>query len=161
MKENTYEFSSALKDLWLQRKHTIVTLNATICCCCSVVSRARLFWDPIDGGSSGSSVPGISQARILEWVSMSFSSGSSWARDQTCVSCLSGGFFTTALPGKPRDRLKRLFTSVPRFAPTVDLTSFSLRYSVSQIIILQTPAVPKRPLSKDLMSDFYSEISDY
>ena len=27
--------------------------------------------------------------------------GSSWIRDQTCVSCISGGFFTTELPGKP------------------------------------------------------------
>ena len=30
---------------------------------------------------------GISQARILEWVAISFSRGSSWPRDQTCVSC--------------------------------------------------------------------------
>ena len=31
------------------------------------------LWDPIDGGPPGSSVPGILQARILEWVAISFS----------------------------------------------------------------------------------------
>ena len=31
------------------------------------------LWDPIDGSPTGSSVPGILQARILEWVAVSFS----------------------------------------------------------------------------------------
>ena len=35
----------------------------------------------------GSSVHGIFQARILEWVFISYSRGSFWPRDQTCVSC--------------------------------------------------------------------------
>ena len=54
----------------------------------------------------GSSVHGISQARILEWVTLSFSRGSFWRRDRTrisYVSCLAGRFFTTEPPGKPRD----------------------------------------------------------
>ena len=37
----------------------------------------------------GSSVHGISQAGILEWVAISFSRGSSWPRDQTHASCVS------------------------------------------------------------------------
>ena len=49
----------------------------------------------------GSSVRGISQKRILEWVAISFSRGSSGPRDGTCVSCLAGGFFTTEPPWKP------------------------------------------------------------
>ena len=36
----------------------------------------------------GSSIHGISQARILKWVAISFSRGSSWLRDQTHVSCI-------------------------------------------------------------------------
>ena len=37
--------------------------------------------------------------RILEWVTYPFSSGSSWPRDQTRVSCIAGGFFTSwAMP---------------------------------------------------------------
>ena len=47
----------------------------------------------------GSSVHGISQERILEWVTTSFSRGSSWSRGWTQVSCISG-FFTTEPPGK-------------------------------------------------------------
>ena len=39
-------------------------------------------------------VPGIVQARILEWVAFSFSRGSSQPRDQTQVSHIAGGFFT-------------------------------------------------------------------
>ena len=35
----------------------------------------------------GSSVHGMFQARILEWVAVSFSRGSSWPRDWTCISC--------------------------------------------------------------------------
>ena len=41
-----------------------------------------------------SSVHNVSQARILEWVAVSFSRASSQPRDRTWVSCLVGGFFT-------------------------------------------------------------------
>ena len=37
---------------------------------------------------------GIPQARMLEWVAVPFSSGSSQPRDQTQVSLITGGFFT-------------------------------------------------------------------
>ena len=47
-----------------------------------------LFWDSTDCSPPGSSVHGISQARILEWVAISFSRGSSWTRDRTHVSCI-------------------------------------------------------------------------
>ena len=40
----------------------------------------------MDCSSPGSSVHGILQARMLEWVAISFSEGSSQPRDQTCVS---------------------------------------------------------------------------
>ena len=50
--------------------------------------------DPMDCSSPGSSVRGISQARILEWVAISFSRGSSWPRDFTQVSRIAGRFFT-------------------------------------------------------------------
>ena len=40
-------------------------------------------------------VPGILQARILEWVAFPFSRGSSQPRDQTQVSCMAGRFFTS------------------------------------------------------------------
>ena len=43
-----------------------------------------------------SSIHGILQARILEWVAISFSRGSSQPKNQTWVSCIAGRFFTTS-----------------------------------------------------------------
>ena len=49
--------------------------------------------DPKDGSPPGSSVHGILQARMLEWVPISFSRGSSQPRDRTRVSCFAGRRF--------------------------------------------------------------------
>ena len=50
--------------------------------------------DPMDCSLSGSSVHGIFQARILEWVAVSFSRGSSQPKDRTRVSCIASRRFT-------------------------------------------------------------------
>ena len=50
--------------------------------------------DPMDCSPPASSVNGIPQAKILEWVAIPFSRGSSLSRDQTWVSCIAGRFFT-------------------------------------------------------------------
>ena len=49
----------------------------------------------------GSPVHGVSQARILEWAATSFSMGSFWPRDETCISHTRRWVFTTESPGKP------------------------------------------------------------
>ena len=57
--------------------------------------------DSVDCSPPGSSVPGILQARILEWVAMPSSGGSSWPRDGTSVSwvsCIARGLFTAGKP---------------------------------------------------------------
>ena len=54
----------------------------------------RILCNPMDCRPPGSSVHGILQAIILEWVAILFSSGSSRLRDQTQVSCTAGRFFT-------------------------------------------------------------------
>ena len=59
-----------------------------------VAQSCPTLWDPMDCSPPGSSVHGISQARILEWVAISFSRGSSLPRDWICISCISGEFFT-------------------------------------------------------------------
>ena len=56
--------------------------------------------DPMDCSLPDPSVHGILQARILEWVAMPSSRGSSLPRSQTWVSCIAGRFFTTELPEK-------------------------------------------------------------
>ena len=58
--------------------------------------------DPMDCSLPGSSVHGILQAIVLEWIAISFSRGSSQPRDQTRVFCIAGRFFTTEPSGKPR-----------------------------------------------------------
>ena len=50
--------------------------------------------DSMDRSPPGSSVHGIPQARILEWIAIPFSRGSSPCRDQTLVSCTAGRFLT-------------------------------------------------------------------
>ena len=60
---------------------------------CLVTHSCPTLCDPIDYGLPGSS-------RILEWVAIPFSRGSSPPRDQTQVSCIADRFFTET-PGKP------------------------------------------------------------
>ena len=52
------------------------------------------LWKSVDCTLPGSSVHGILQARILEWVTVPFSRGSSQPRDWTQVSHIAGRFFT-------------------------------------------------------------------
>ena len=54
-----------------------------------LLSRVRLFINPMDYSPPGSPVHGISQARILEWLAISSSRGYSRPRDQTRISCVS------------------------------------------------------------------------
>ena len=63
-----------------------------------------MLCNTLDCSPPDSSVHGIFQARILEWVAISFYVGSSQSRDQThvsCGSCIASGLFTTEPPGKP------------------------------------------------------------
>ena len=84
------------------------------CCCCYLVAESCLtLCDPTDCSLPGSSVHGSPQARILEWVVISFSRESSWPRDRTQVFCLAGKFFfTTEWPGKPKKKTITLLISV-------------------------------------------------
>ena len=50
--------------------------------------------DSLDCSMPGSSVHGTFKGRILEWLAISFSTGSSWPRDWTQVSCITGRFLT-------------------------------------------------------------------
>ena len=70
---------------------------------CLAVQCVCLF-APYGLSLSGFFVHGIFLARILEWVALS-SSGSSLCREQTHVSCIAGGIFTTEPPGKSQHSL--------------------------------------------------------
>ena len=66
------------------------------CCCCLVPKSCPTHLQPIDSSLPSSSVHGISQARILEWVAISFSRGSSYPKDRTYI-----GRWILQSPGKP------------------------------------------------------------
>ena len=67
----------------------------SVCGCVGMCAQLSLtLCNPMDCSPPGFSLHGILQARILEWVAISFSRVSSWPRDQTHVSCIEGEFFT-------------------------------------------------------------------
>ena len=92
------------------------------CCCCWVTKSCLTLCDLMDCSPPGSSVHGILQARILEWVTISFSTGSSQPRDWTHVPCFAGRFFTTEPPLDIQWWMKQLW-SFPQGAHTVTESS--------------------------------------
>jgi len=69
-------------------------LCVCVLCVCQLLSHIWLSATSWTGAPLGSHVHGILQARILEWVAISFSRGSSQPKDWPHVSCLAGRFFT-------------------------------------------------------------------
>ena len=61
--------------------------------CVYVTQSCLTLCNPMDCSPPGFSVHGVLRARILEWVAIPFSRGSSRPRDWTCVSCIAGRFF--------------------------------------------------------------------
>ena len=74
-------------------------------CACSVTQLCPVLCGPMDCSLPDSSVHGIFLVKILEWVAICSSRGSSRPKDKKPASLaspvLAGGFFTTALPGDP------------------------------------------------------------
>ena len=62
-------------------------------CVCEVTQSCPTLCDPMDCSLLGSSLHGILQARVLEWVAISFSRGSSRPMDRTQVSRIAGRRF--------------------------------------------------------------------
>ena len=93
--------------------------NLMIKCCCLVVQSCPTLCDPMDYSPPGSSVHGISQARILKWVAIFFSRVSSWPRDgRMCLLHWQMDFFTTESPSKPQWLNRNLLKNQKRKNPT-------------------------------------------
>ena len=74
-----------------------------------VAQSCPIFCDPMDCSLAGSSVHGLLQVRILEWVAVPFSRRSSPPRDRTQISRTAGRFFTTEKwEGDPNDWSQRI-----------------------------------------------------
>ena len=83
--------------LWQQRSYSQsygFPSSHVLMCESEVAQSCLTLCDPMDCSPPGFSVHGIFQARVLEWVAISFSRGSSWPQDRTKVSCIAGRHFT-------------------------------------------------------------------
>ena len=93
-----------------QKKSSWHQLRSCLCLSHSVMS--WLFVVPQTVASQNPLSMGIRQARILEWVAVSFSRGSSRPRDQTRMSCITGRFFIIWATRKPSLCLNMCFVCV-------------------------------------------------
>ena len=76
--------------LWKDIFYPVNSHTSHLTCVCVLLTQLCPFLcDLMDYSPPGPSVHGIFQARILEWAAIPFSRGSSWPRDQTCISCIS------------------------------------------------------------------------
>ena len=124
-----------------------------------VAKSCPTFAIPMDWSLSGSSVHGILQVRILEWVAISFSRGSSWPRNRTQVSCIVGRFFT--------DWAMKVVQEVPvrRCIRDLDGTILcsSLNTKVGESAFLpgkkQGKDVPFSSMSLDLLTQVHAQLS--
>ena len=94
-----HQFFSAQPSLWSHIKRSLY--NSHICVCMLVTQLCPTLCNPMDCSPPGSSANGISQARILEWVAVSFSRGYSGPRDTTQFSWIEADSSLTEPPGKP------------------------------------------------------------
>ena len=88
------------------------------------VQVAQLFptlCNPMDCSLSGFSVPGILQARILEWVTSPFFGGSSQPRDRTQISHLQADSLPSEPPGKPKSTGMGSLSLLQRIFPAQEL----------------------------------------
>ena len=83
-----YPLPTRITFFWIQKRNIIHSSYIVLCCAKSLQSCLTL-WDPIDCCPPDSSVQGILQARLQEWVSKSSSRRSSWSRNRTHLSCVS------------------------------------------------------------------------
>ena len=125
-----------------------------------VVQSCPTLSDPMDCSLPGSSVHGIFQARVLEWVAMPSSRGSSRPRDQTHVSCsayIADGSFTAEPPGKTTDGLKQIdsYTEV-----CTQCSLGNLNPSSPTSAILTPSSLPCSPLTLTLPLGCHTETAN-
>jgi len=72
----------------------LLLVTVSVCRTVLVAQSCLTLCDPTNCSLPGFSVHGILQAKILEWIAIPFSRGTSQPRDRTLVSCLAGRFFT-------------------------------------------------------------------
>ena len=88
----------------------------------------------LDCNPLGSSVHGISQAKILEWVAVSYSKGSFWLRDHACVSCIGRQILYHWTIWEAKNGEKQLVKKKVRFVFSATLSQQRTAYLTNLII---------------------------
>ena len=134
-------------------------------CAWSVTTQSCLNLCNSTGCSApGSSVHGILQARILEWIAISFSRGSSQSRHQNFTSLrspsLAGRFFTSVSSGKPiqgkplNDLVKMKWIRMAVFGGKVDRQAELRQESCWGVNIISTGIFKFSPYCCKIVSDY-------
>ena len=110
---------------WPNAVCVCVCVCACVCVCVLVTQSCPTLCNTMDCSPPGSSVHRISQAKILEWVAISFSRGSSHREIKLMSPALAGGFFTAKPPGKPSP------------------TQYAILLSLASSVKTQGPPVPQ------------------
>ena len=98
--------------LWIYiSREYLTSLKTYLNCCCLVAKLHLTFETPMEYSPPGSTIHGIFQARISEWVAISFSRGPSWQGIDAESSELAGGFITNEPKRKPTYLNYYLFTN--------------------------------------------------
>ena len=110
----------------------------------SLSAKCPTLCNPMDYSPPGSSAHGISQARILELVAISFSKGSSQTRDQTCLSCIGRQILNLQLShqGSPREESITCFKGPLCAAPWAGRCVLRVSFGVMLLQSEQTEQVP-------------------
>ena len=104
---NMYDpFADGVYSILVEKSINLISIQTqhkfNYACLLSCLQQCPTLCDPEDYSPPGSSVHGILQARILEWVAMPSSRGSFQLRDGTQLSCITGRFFATEPPAEPK-----------------------------------------------------------
>ena len=117
-------------------REKIILRTKNMCMCGKSLQSCLTLCDPVDCSLQGFSVHGIFQARVQEWVAISFSRGSSWPRDPGLPHCRQK-LYHLSHQGSPKLRLNHIQNSF-------------LRVHFSQTLSLFVPITmvfhPKKPL---------------
>ena len=93
-----HTITNTFENIYCKNSWKLILLNEENTMKCEseseVAQSSPILCDPMDFSLPGSSVHGIFQAVVLEWIAISFSRESSLLRDQTQVSCIAGRLLT-------------------------------------------------------------------
>ena len=114
--------------------HSLLSLYLAWWASSAIAQSCPTFWDPMDCGLSGSSFHGIFQARVLEWIAISFSRGSSWPRNRTRVSHIAVRCFTIWATRPLMQKDSEFFLPFHLFTPWSPWYYLHQEYQVTQFI---------------------------